>query len=111
MSIREEPALTTPVPAAVTVTTDKANYNPGDPIQVTVEYTDPANPGTVLTVTASVTTPSGAVTGTTQVTVGATPATPFPVTVTDSLGDTFTQQSNDPGTAVFSGTVGTPPAS
>jgi len=99
--------LTTPTPpaSAVTVTTDKANYNVGDPIQVTVEYTDPANPGTTLTVSATVTTPSGDVTGTASVQVGATPAQPFPVAVTDSFGGTYTQQSSDPGTAVFTGTI------
>lgn len=103
--------MTTPAPSTVTVTTDKANYNPGDPIQVTVEYTDPANPGTALTVTATVTSTDGSTTtGTAQVQVGATPANPLPVSVTDSFGDTYTQSSNVAGTAVFTGTVGTPPA-
>lgn len=102
--------MTTPTPPAVTVSTDKTNYNVGDPIQVTVEYSDPANPGTTLTVTATVTTPSGAQSGTAQVTVGATPAQPFPVAVTDSFGAAYTQQSNEPGTAVFTGTIATPPA-
>jgi acyl dehydratase len=104
--------LTTPTPpAAPVVTTDKANYAPGDPITVTVEYTDPANPGTTLTVTATVTNSDGSTsTGTAQVQVGAGPANPLPVSVTDSFGDTFTQTSNQAGTAVFTGTVGTPPA-
>jgi hypothetical protein len=105
--------LTTPVPtpSPVTVSTDKAAYNPGDPIQVTVEYLDPSNPGTVLTVSATVTNPDGTTAaGTTQVTVGAVPANALQVAVTDSLGDTFTQQSSVPGTAVFTGIVGTPPA-
>ncbi len=102
--------MTTPTPPAVTVSTDKANYNVGDPIQVTVEYSDPANPGTTLTVTATVTTPSGPVTGSASATVGAAPAQPFPVAVSDSFGGSYVQQSNDPGTAVFTGTVATPPA-
>lgn len=99
--------MTTPTPpaSAVTVTTDKSNYNVGDPIQVTVEYADPANPGTTLTVTATVTAPSGDVTGTTTVQVGATPAEAFPVAVTDSFGGTYAQQSSDPGVAVFTGTI------
>jgi hypothetical protein len=103
--------LTTPTPpAAVTVTTDKSSYNVGDPIQVTVEYSDPANPGTMLTVTATVSAPSGDVTGTVAVQVGAIPAQPFPVAVTDSFGATYTQQSSDPGTAVFTGTIAPVPA-
>jgi len=104
--------LTTPTPpAAPVVTTDKASYNSGDPITVTVEYTDPANPGTTLTITAVVTNGDGTTsTGTASVQVGAAPATPLPVSVTDSFGDTYTQTSNDAGTAVFTSTVGTPPA-
>jgi hypothetical protein len=108
---REEPVLTTPAPAAVTVSTDKAAYNVGDPIQVTVEYQDPSNPGVTLTLTATVTNTDGTTAqGTTQVSVGSAPATPLQVAVTDSFGDSYTQQSNEPGTAVFTGTVGTPPA-
>lgn len=107
--------MTTPVtpdPAsAVTVTTDKSSYQPGDAIQVTVEYNDPANPGQTLTVTATVTASDGSTTtGEASVSVGSAAATPLGVSVTDSLGGTYTEQSNDAGTAVFSGTVGTPPA-
>jgi len=98
-------------PPQVVVTTDQANYNPGDPITVTVEYPDPDNPGTTLTVTAQVTSPDGsAATGSVDVTVGGTPAAPLPVAVSDTFGDPFTQTQNEPGTAVFTGTVGTPPA-
>lgn len=100
--------MTTPAP--VTVSTDKTAYNPGDPIQVTVEYADPANPGTTLTITATVAAPSGNITGSVGVQVGAAPAQPFPVTLSDSFGGTYTQQSNDPGTAVFTGTVAPIPA-
>lgn len=105
--------MTTPAAPSgtVTVSTDKQSYAPGDPIQVTVEYTDPDNPGTTLTVTAVVTNPDGSTAqGTASVQVGATPAAPLNVSVSDSFGGTYTQQSNDPGTAVFTGTVGTPPA-
>lgn len=103
--------MTTPVPAAPVVTTDKASYSPGDPITVTVEYTDPANPGVTLTVSAAVTNGDGSTSsGSVDVTVGATPANPLPVSVTDSFGDAYTQTSNDAGTAVFTSTVGTPPA-
>jgi hypothetical protein len=103
--------LTTPTPpAAPVVTTDKASYSPGDPITVTVEYTDPANPGTTLTITAVVTNGDGTTsTGTASVQVGAAPANPLPVAVTDSFGDNYTQTSNDAGTAVFTSTVGAIP--
>jgi hypothetical protein len=103
--------LTTPVSTAPVVTTDKPSYAPGDPITVTVEYTDPANPGTTLTVTATVTNGDGTTSaGTAQVQVGAVPANPLPVSVTDSFGGSYTLASNLAGTAVFTGTVGTPPA-
>lgn len=102
--------MTTPT-APVTVTTDKAAYNVGDPIQVTVEYADPANPGTTLTVTATISLPDGtSATGTADVTVGAAPAQPLPVAVSDSFGGTYNQVSSDPGVAVFTGTIVAPPA-
>lgn len=103
--------MTTPTPTAPVVTTDKTTYSPGDPITVTVEYSDPSNPGVTLTVTATVTNPDGTTTtGTADVTVGGSVANPLPVSVTDSFGDSYTQVSNEAGTAVFSSTVGTPPA-
>lgn len=103
--------MTTPTPAAPVVTTDKAAYNAGDPITVSVSYTDPANPGTILTITGTVTNADGSVSsGTAQVTVGAAPANPLPVTVVDSFGDSYVQVSNEAGTAVFTSTIGTPPA-
>lgn len=103
--------MTTPAPAAPVITTDKTSYNPGDPITVTVEYADPAHSGTTLTITGTVTNADGSVsTGTAQVTVGATPANPLPVSVVDSFGDSYTQVSNEAGIAVFTSTVGTPPA-
>jgi hypothetical protein len=104
--------LTTPAPTAPVVTTDQPSYQPGDPITVTVAYTDPANPGSTLTVTAVVTNPDGTTASSTATAqVGGAPATPFPVSVTDSFGDSYTQTSNVAGTAVFTSTVGTPPAS
>lgn len=112
--------MTTPVPApapaGVIVTTDKATYAANDPIQVTVEYPDPSNPGTTLTLTATVHNPDGSTAaGNVDVKVGGAPAQPLQVDVTDSSAGwptpgTYTQQSNDAGTAVFTGTVGTPPA-
>ena len=95
----------------VVVTTDKASYNVGDPIQVTVEYPDGSNPGATLTLTATVANPDGTQSsGQAQVTVGAVAAAPLQVSVTDSFGGSYGQQSNDAGTAVFSGIVAQPPA-
>jgi hypothetical protein len=103
--------LTTPVTPTVTVSADQATYAVGDPITVTVDYTDPGNPGTTLTVTATVTNSDGTTsTGDVSVQVGATAAVALPVAVTDSFGDSYTQSSNVPGTAVFTSTVGAIPA-
>lgn len=103
--------MTTPAASAVTVTTDKMTYNVGDPITVTVEYADPSNPGTTLTVTATVTNADGTTAqGTASVQVGTVAASPLPVSVTDSFGGSYTQQSNEAGTAVFSGVVAAIPA-
>lgn len=103
--------MTTPVTPTVTVSADQATYAVGDPITVTVDYTDPGNPGTTLTVTATVTNSDGTTsTGDVSVQVGATAAVALPVAVTDSFGDSYTQSSNVPGTAVFTSTVGAIPA-
>lgn len=102
--------MTTPAPS-VTVTADKTNYAVGDPITITVEYPDAGEPGVTLTVSAQVTSPDGSVaTGSADVTVGGTPAQPLPVEVADSFGDQYAQIQNEPGTAVFTSAVGTPPA-
>ncbi len=102
--------MTSPAPSVV-VTTDKDSYNVGDTIQVTVEYPDPGNPGKTLTITAEVTAPDGTTaSGTASVQVGAVAAAPLQVAVTDSFGGTYTQASNDAGTAVFTGSVAAPPA-
>lgn len=97
--------MSTPAPAVI-VATDKPAYNHGDPISVTVEYADPANPGVTVTLTAVVTAPGGATDqGTATIQVGGTPAQPFQVSVSDSDGNTYTQLSSAPGTAVFTGTL------
>lgn len=100
--------MTTPAPSVV-VSTDKANYNNGDPITVTVEYPDGGSAGTTLTVTATVTNADGSQSqGQATAQVGAEPGTALPTGVTDSFNDTYSQVSNDPGTAVFSSTVTVP---
>lgn len=102
--------MTTPAPGVV-VSTDKASYATGDPITVTVEYPDGGVAGVELTVTATVTNADGSqVTGTGTAEVGAVAGEVLPVEVTDSFGDVYALVSNDPGTAVLSSTVGTPPA-
>lgn len=102
--------MTTPAPAVV-VSTDQASYSPGDPITVTVEYPDGGDPGVQLTVSATVANADGSTaSGEATAQVGASPGEALNVEVTDSLGDAYTQVSSDPGTAVFTGTVGQPPA-
>jgi hypothetical protein len=102
--------LTTPAPSVV-VSTDKANYDINDPIVVTVQYPDGGVPGTVLTVTATVTNADGSQSsGQATAEVGAVAGQALAVGVTDSFGDDYALVSNDPGTAVLSSTIGTPPA-
>ena len=102
--------MTTPAPSVV-VTTDKADYAVGDPITVTVEYPDGGTPGQTLTVTATVSNADGSSsTGEATATVGGVAGAALPVSVSDSFGGTYTEASNDPGTAVFNGTVVQPPA-
>jgi hypothetical protein len=106
--------MTTPASGpTVSVATDKASYNVNDPITVTVTYADDQTVTDQLTVTVTVTDGSGnTATGTAQ--AGVTVVSPQPMTaqVSDSFGDTYTEQPNQPvGTAVFTSTVGTPPAS
>ena len=101
--------MTTPAP--VTVTTDKSVYAVGDPITVTVEYPGSADGTTTLTVTAAVTQADGTVVdATANVQVATSAPQTLGVGVTDSFGDAYSQISNEAGTAVFSSTVGAPPA-
>lgn len=95
---------------AVVVTLDKQSYQVGEAIMVTVEYPDPGNPGKTLTVTAMVHGTDGTTaTGTATAQVGATPAQPLQVSVSDSFSGTYSLQSNANGTAVLTGTVVAPP--
>jgi hypothetical protein len=108
--------MSTPAgPITVSVAADKAQYNVGDPLNVTVTYTDSSGtPVTVpLTITADVTdslgnSASGAVT--VEVATGQTTTPTMSVSVTDSFGDTYTPGANSNGTADFTSVVGTPPA-
>lgn len=98
-------------PAAVTVSADKADYNVGDPITVTVEYPGSTAGQVTLTITAAVTDDTGAVTNaTTDVLVNTSTPVTSTVGVTDSFGDVYAEQSNANGTAVLTSVVGTPPA-
>lgn len=104
--------MTTPASQiAVSVATDKPQYNVGDPLSVTVTYTDSAGVLRTMTVSATVTDSSGNVgTGTVDVQVATAAQETFTVAVSDSFGDTYAEASNAAGTAVFTSTVGTPPA-
>jgi hypothetical protein len=95
----------------VTVSADKSVYAVGDPITVTVEYPGSADGTATLTITAAVTNADGSVVdGTVDVQVATSTPQTLGVAVTDSFGDLYAQVSNDAGTAVFSSTVGAPPA-
>jgi hypothetical protein len=105
--------LTTPTPPALTVTADKAVYNVGDAIIVTVD--SPSGESTVeLTVTANATDQAGnGLSGTTTVQVNqSTPVLLGSAAATDSFGDSYTPQGPTSGVSqvVFAGVVGTPPA-
>jgi hypothetical protein len=103
---------TPPSPITVSVATDKQTYNVGDPIDVTVTYTDSATGALVtMTVSATVTDSSGnTATGTADVQVNNPTQETFTVEVTDSFGDAYNLTSNANGTALASSTVGSPPA-
>jgi len=106
--------MTTPAAGpTVSVATDKASYNVGDPITVTATYADDQTVTDQLTVTVTVTDAAGnSATGTTQAGVTVVAPQPMTATVSDSFGDAYTEQPDQPvGTAVFTSTVGTPPAS
>ena len=105
--------MTTPTPPALTVSADKATYNPGDAIIVTVA-TPQGDQVVELTVTANATDSNGNVlTGTTTVEVNDnTPTMLGSASVSDSFGDSYTAQGPVSGVSqvVFAGVVGTPPA-
>ena len=106
--------MTTPTPpAALTVSADKAEYNVGDAIIVTVDAGD-STVQVEMTITANATDASGnALTGTTTVAVNQSAAAVLSgVGVSDSFGDSYTPQGPVDGVsqAVFAGVVGAPPA-
>lgn len=104
--------MTTPAQPTLSVAADQASYNVGDPITVTVSYADSTVASVTLTITASFTDQQGnAATAETTAQVNTSQSGSMDGTVTDSFGDTYTESSNDGvGTAVFTSTVGTPPA-
>lgn len=105
--------MTTP-PSAPTVSLalDKAQYNVGDTLTATVTYADDQTQTSQLTVTVTVTDQQGATaTANSEASVLVTAPQPMTSVVSDSFGDTYTEQPGQPvGTAVFTTTVGSPPA-
>lgn len=104
--------MSTPAPG-LTVTADKAQYNVGDPIVVTIQNENGGEQLVDLVVTASAVAADGSTlegTTTVQVNAAAAPLDLQSGQVTDSFGDSYAQQSLDGATAVFASTVGTPPA-
>jgi hypothetical protein len=103
--------MTTPNPITVSVATDQASYNVGEPITVTVTYTDSSTVTETLTVTATVSDSVGNTnTGTASVQVNSGTQVADTVAVTDSFNDVYAQSSSSAGSAVFTSTVGSPPA-
>jgi DNA-binding beta-propeller fold protein YncE len=106
--------MTTPAAApTISAVADKATYNVGDTLTLTVTYADAQSGSVPLAITVAGTDAAGNnVTATAQVLV-ATAGAPGPMTIsaTDSFGDTYAVSSNDgTSTAVLTTVVGTPPA-
>ena len=107
--------MTTPAaPAAPTISlaTDKASYNVGDTLTLTVTYADAQSQASNLTIDVSASDSQGhTVTSSVTVVVTQTATEGMTVTATDSFNGTWTLVSNDgKGTAVLSTVIGTPPA-
>ena len=105
--------MTTPAgQPTLSVAADQPSYNPGDPIVVTVSYADSTVTSATLTITASFTDQQGnSASAETTAQVNTSTTGSMDGSVTDSFGGTYTEASNaGVGTAVFNGTVGTPPA-
>lgn len=104
--------MTTPATPTLSLATDKQVYNVNDPITVTATYDDATATQVELVISGTATDAAGnSVDASVSVPVNTSQPGPMNVDVTDSFGDAYSQVSNDNvGTAVFSGTVGTPPA-
>lgn len=97
----------------MTLTTDKASYNVGDTLTLTVTYSDSNSVAQDMTITVSgKDTDGNEVSATTKVQVitGGTPGS-MEISATDSFGNTYSVTSNDgTSTAVLTTTIGSPPA-
>lgn len=104
--------MTTPSQPTLALSTDKATYNVGDPLTLTVDYSDVNVTTTTMTISASFSDSNGnTITGNTTVDVVTSGPEAMDGTATDSFGDTYNELSNDQtSTAVFTTTVGTPPS-
>lgn len=111
-AVAADAAVAAPAPpVTVAVAADKVSYTVGEPIQVTVTYTDSAGTTEQLTLSATVTDAAGNQgRGTATVSVEIPSTRAASVVVTDSAGSSYTQVSAEPGTAVLSSTVAAPPA-
>lgn len=100
--------MTTPAPAPVlSVSADKAEYEPGDPLSLTLHMTTPVP----LTITASGTLPDGTtVSGQAEVVVRVPVKDEVQFGLSDSFADAYVVQSSTGGHAVVSTTVGSAPA-
>jgi hypothetical protein len=112
--------MTTPTPPAstptLTLATDATSYVVGQVLTLTATYADTQSQPSTLTISVTATDTLGnTVSATDSVTVVQQVSEQMTVVPTDSFNDTYTAQSNTvtngTGTAVFTTTIGTPPAS
>lgn len=106
--------MTTPDANSPTMTlaTDKASYNVGDVLTLTVTYSDSNSVAQDLTITVSGKDTDGnevSATSKVQVITGGTPGA-MEISASDSFGNEYAVASNDgSSTAVLTTTVGSPP--
>lgn len=112
--------MTTPTPPAstptLTLTTDASSYIVGSTLTLTADYADVQAAPSTLTISVTATDAQGnTVSATDSVTVVQQVSELMTVVPTDSSNDTYTlvsnTVSNGTGSAIFTTTVGTPPAS
>ena len=110
--LRKGPSMTMPTPPSPTLelSTDAATYNVGDTLTLTAVYTDPASAPVTLTISATGTAADGSPVSATTTASCTAAEQPMQITVTDSFADSYSEVSNEAGTAVFTTVIQAPPA-
>lgn len=104
--------MSTPaVTPTLSVTADKATYNVGDTITLTVAYSDSTVAPVQMSITVSASDAAGnTVNADISVTVNTQAQQPMTVGVSDNFGGAWSLVSNAGGVAVLTSVIGTPPA-